>query len=154
LRKALALLTLALLVPAGLMLAAAAAKKKAATRKAPAKTAASTATKKGAAKKSSKSSNRRRAKKRPAQGTWRTRQLAPTPERYQEIQQALIKKGYLQGTGTGRWDEDSIAALRRFQQEQHLEPSGKIDSLSLIALGLGPKYDAATAGPPPPKPPQ
>jgi hypothetical protein len=43
--------------------------------------------------------------------------------------------------------------LRRFQQEQNLEPSGKIDSLSLIALGLGPKYDRAAAAPAP-KPPQ
>ena len=84
---------------------------------------------------------------------WRSRQLAPTPERYRDIQQALIEKGYLQGPATGKWDQSSMDALRRFQQEQNLEPYGKIDSLSLIALGLGPKYDtAAVAAAPPPVP--
>jgi len=44
-----------------------------------------------------------------------------------------------------------VEALRRFQQEQNLDPTGKINSLSLIALGLGPKYaTTATAVPPPP----
>ncbi len=75
--------------------------------------------------------------------------MAPTPERYQEIQQALANKGYLKAPVSGVWGEDSVAALRRFQQDQHLDPTGKIDSLSLIALGLGPKYDTAAAKPPP-----
>ena len=147
-RKALALLTITLLAPAGLgiLLGAAAAKKKA-----PAKTAAKPGTKKKTAA-SKKSSPRRRTAKSTRQ-TWRTRQLTPTPERYQEIQQALIKKGYLQGPGTGHWDQDSIDALRRFQQDQHLDASGKINSLSLIALGLGPRYDTAAA-PPPSQPPK
>jgi hypothetical protein len=33
--------------------------------------------------------------------------------------------------------------MKRFQAEQTLESTGRIDSLSLIALGLGPKHDAA-----------
>jgi hypothetical protein len=32
-----------------------------------------------------------------------------------------------------------MAALKRFQEEQKLEATGKLDSLSLIRLGLGPK---------------
>lgn len=96
------------------------------------------------------SSKKTRGRKTTARN-WRSRQLAPTPERYREIQQALIDKGYLTAEATGRWDQASIDALRRFQQEQKLEPTGKINSLSLIALGLGPKYDtsAAVALPPP-----
>jgi peptidoglycan hydrolase-like protein with peptidoglycan-binding domain len=75
--------------------------------------------------------------------TWRNRQLAPSPDRYREIQQALATKGYLQPEqATGTWDQNSTEALKRFQMEQNLEPSGKINSLSLIALGLGPKHDA------------
>jgi hypothetical protein len=75
--------------------------------------------------------------------TWRNRQLAPSPDRYREIQQALATKGYLQPEqATGAWDQNSTDALKRFQAEQNLEPSGKINSLSLIALGLGPKHDA------------
>ena len=81
----------------------------------------------------------RTAKKAPAH-SWRAGQMQPTPERYKEIQQALAKKGYLHGEATGVWNQDSADALRRFQQDQNLQASGKLDSLSIIALGLGPKY--------------
>jgi len=69
----------------------------------------------------------------------RSFQQAPTAERYKEIQQALISKGYLQGEPTGEWGPDSVDALKRFQADQNLTADGKIGSLSLIALGLGPK---------------
>lgn len=69
-------------------------------------------------------------------------QQQPTSERYREIQQALIERGYLQGDPTGQWSNDSTDALRRFQQDQNLDATGKLDSLSLIALGLGPKRTA------------
>jgi peptidoglycan hydrolase-like protein with peptidoglycan-binding domain len=93
------------------------------------------------------------AHRTPAQ-TWRTRQTEPTPDRYKEIQEALAQKGYLHAEPTGKWDEASSEALRRFQQDQSLEPNGKLNSLSLIALGLGPNH-AAAAGPHPalPQPP-
>ena len=75
-------------------------------------------------------------------------QQKPTPERYTEIQTALIARGHLQGPATGVWSTDSAAALKRFQEEQKLEPTGKLDALSLIRLGLGPKRDdsAQTSG--------
>jgi peptidoglycan hydrolase-like protein with peptidoglycan-binding domain len=61
-----------------------------------------------------------------------------------EIQRALADRGYLEATApTGIWDAASIAALKKFQQEQNLTASGKIDSLSLIALGLGPRHEEA-----------
>jgi peptidoglycan hydrolase-like protein with peptidoglycan-binding domain len=88
--------------------------------------------------------NSRTARRVPRR-SWRAGQMAPTPERYKEIQEALVKKGYLHEDATGKWDEASAGALRRFQQEQNLEPTGTLDSLSIIALGLGPKYEA-TAG--------
>ena len=80
--------------------------------------------------------------------TWRNRQMAPTPERYQEIQSALVSKGYLkpEEAGTG-WNQNSVDALKKFQAEQNLDASGKINSLSLIALGLGPKHDTAPTKP-------
>ena len=75
--------------------------------------------------------------------SWRSSQRTPTPDRYKEIQQALATKGYLpENSPSGVWDTSSVAALKKFQQDQSLEPSGKIDSLSLIALGLGPKRDS------------
>jgi hypothetical protein len=77
---------------------------------------------------------------RPTRKTWHPGQTAPTPERYKEIQDALAKKGYLHGDASGVWSPDSADALRRFQQDQNLQASGKLDSLSIIALGLGPKH--------------
>jgi peptidoglycan hydrolase-like protein with peptidoglycan-binding domain len=73
------------------------------------------------------------------------RQLAPTPERYREIQQALADKGYLKSEPNGVWDDQSAEALKQFQTDKHLSPTGKISALSLINLGLGPKTPEAPA---------
>lgn len=67
--------------------------------------------------------------------TYHPAQSQPTPERCKEIQDALSKKGYLHGDATGKWDSDSMDALRRFQKDQNLDATGKLDSLTLIALG-------------------
>ena len=91
-------------------------------------------------------SKRGGARKTPAQATWRNRQLAPTAERYKEIQDALAAKGYLKPEdATGSWNQNSQDALKKFQAQQNIESTGKINSLSLIALGLGPKRDSASA---------
>ncbi len=67
-------------------------------------------------------------------------QQQPTPDRYKEIQQALADKGYFSGSPDGVWSATSSDALKRFQHDQNLNEDGKVDSLSLIALGLGPKH--------------
>jgi len=95
----------------------------------------------GSAKKSAAS---RKAKSRQS---WRNRQLNPSPERYRDIQQALAAKGYYTGEPNGVWDDTSVEALRHFQRDQNLEPSGKLDSPSIIALGLGPKYESPANAP-------
>jgi peptidoglycan hydrolase-like protein with peptidoglycan-binding domain len=86
----------------------------------------------------------------------RSFQQTPSPERYKEIQQALATKGYFQGEPNGEWGADSQAALKRFQAEQNLTSDGKLSSMSLIALGLGPKRLSAQShsqsAPHPPKP--
>lgn len=89
-----------------------------------------------------KRTSARRRVRRSRVPSWRLGQQQPTPERYREIQEALIARGYLQGPATGTWGPESVEALRKFQQDNHLEPTGKINSLSLIALGLGPKRDS------------
>lgn len=66
-------------------------------------------------------------------------QQQPAPDRLREIQQALSDKGYFSGPVDGTWGPASVDALKRFQREQSLTDDGKIGSLSLIALGLGPK---------------
>jgi peptidoglycan hydrolase-like protein with peptidoglycan-binding domain len=73
-------------------------------------------------------------------------QLHPDPDRYRQIQQALADRGYFTGQANGEWKDDSVAALRHFQADQKLDGDGKIDALSLKALGLGAKHDGSTAG--------
>jgi peptidoglycan hydrolase-like protein with peptidoglycan-binding domain len=65
----------------------------------------------------------------------------PSPERLKEIPQALAGKGYFTAEPDGTWGPASIEALKRFQHDQNLVEDGKIGSLSLIALGLGPKRE-------------
>jgi hypothetical protein len=110
------------------------------------------AAKKGApAKKGVTTAARKAAPKRSAT-TWRNRQLAPSADRYREIQTALAARGYLRNeNATGVWNQESSDALKKFQSEQNIESSGKINSLSLIALGLGPKRDPAPVIPPKPQ---
>jgi len=98
----------------------------------------------------------RRGKKGPPakRVTWRNRQLAPTPQRYKEIQEALAAKGYLKPEDAdGTWNQASMDALKKFQAGQNLDSTGKINSLSLIALGLGPKRETAAPKPPAESPP-
>jgi Putative peptidoglycan binding domain len=112
--------------------------KKAVTKKASTKT--------GASKKSTKTSAKTEA-------AWHPHQMTPTPERYKEIQQALVDKGYLKSEPNGVWDAQSIDALRQFQTDQKLSVTGRISSASLIGLGLGPdsprtETPSAPAAPP------
>lgn len=125
-----------------------------------AKSATTTAAGKSATGKTTKTAAHRKGKS--AKHPSRSYQQAPSPERYKEIQQALASKGYFQGEPTGEWGPDSVDALKRFQTAQNLTPDGRIGSLSLIALGLGPKRLTAKSDstsppagtPPPPAPPQ
>ncbi|PWU05008.1 MAG: hypothetical protein C5B51_15710 [Terriglobia bacterium] len=131
-RSTLALATAAALVLLGLAAhgATSATKKKPGMR---------TVSKSGAIAKSSA----KKGKKGPVRPAPAARQLVPTPSRYREIQTALAAKGYLATEqATGQWTDASTDALKRFQTDQNLEATGKINSLSLIALGLGPKHDA------------
>jgi peptidoglycan hydrolase-like protein with peptidoglycan-binding domain len=72
-------------------------------------------------------------------------QQKPTSERLTEINRALAQRGYLNREPGGVFDDHTAEALKRFQQDQNIRPDGKLNALSLIALGLGPKR----TGPPP-----
>lgn len=64
-------------------------------------------------------------------------QMAPAPSRISEIQAALSKEGAYQGQPNGKWDAATVDAMRQFQNDHGLTPSGKIDALTLQKLGLG-----------------
>ena len=118
-----------------------ATKHKTATSKTATNKAATTKTgtnKAGAGKVTSKSSSKSNAKQTAA-GYRRSSQQQPTAERYREIQQALADKGYFGGAVDGNWGPASVDALKRFQHDQNLSEDGKLGSLSIIALGLGPQ---------------
>jgi hypothetical protein len=128
-------------------------KKRATAKKGAGKTAASGSASTTSARKSSgtkKSASRGKSSKKAApRTTWRNRQLTPSSDRYREIQTALVAKGYLKEDHvTGSWDAASTDALKRFQADQKIDSNGKINSLSLIALGLGPKREPLPPGKP------
>jgi len=90
---------------------------------------------------------------------WRSRHhhavlpARPSSSRIEEIQGALARAGYYKADPSGKWDGDTVDAMKRFQGDQGLGPTGKIDALTLQKLGLG----SGTAGlgaphPPPPAP--
>ena len=81
-------------------------------------------------------STRRRAV-HPSHSVLAHAQTAPAPARITEIQSALSREGAYQGEPNGRWDAASIDAMRQFQTKHDLNPSGKIDALTLQKLGLG-----------------
>ena len=92
-------------------------------------------------KRSSKASSKAASRKGP-------RQQQPAPDRIREIQQALKDHGY-PVEASGAWDAATVEALKKFQADQNIDNlsgRGKLDSLTLIALGLGPKRE------PPPGP--
>jgi len=91
------------------------------------------------------------AKKKKSTSSKSRRQLAPDPARIKEIQQALAREGFYQGDPTGKWDEATVAAMKTFQQSKGLQPTGKIEALSLQKLGLG--SPVAGLAPPAPQPP-
>ena len=59
-------------------------------------------------------------------------------ERATQIQEALIKAGYLTGQPTGRWDTASEAAMQKVQADNGWQTKLVPDSRALIKLGLGP----------------
>lgn len=75
-------------------------------------------------------------------------QKAPAPERISEIQQALAKDGSFNGTPNGKWDDNTVEAMKKFQAGHGLNPSGKLDAITLQKMGLG-SQTAGVAAPMP-----
>jgi peptidoglycan hydrolase-like protein with peptidoglycan-binding domain len=92
---------------------------------------------------SAKSASSKRARKQPGQ-------KAPTPDRVSEIQAALARDGSFAGSPSGKWDDDTAAAMRRFQASHGLSPTGKLDAPTLQRLGLGSQTAGIAAPTPPP----
>jgi len=106
--------------------------KKPASSGTPASKKSSTAAKKSAAhkkKRSGKTASKKRGQK------------AIDSERAQQIQEALIREHYLNGQPSGKWDDSTQAAMRRYQADHGWQNKTVPDSRALIQLGLGPNHD-------------
>ena len=132
-------LALALLLAAGLGVSAGSASAQTAKKKRT--THSATAHGKSTAHKSGRRSGKRSSR---ARG-----QKAPAPERISEIQEALARDGSYTGTPNGKWDDQTVAAMKKYQQAHGLNPSGKLDAHTLQQLGLG-SQTAGVAAPMPP----
>jgi murein L,D-transpeptidase YcbB/YkuD len=96
----------------------------------------------GAAQTSSTSTKKKKASSRSKKKGKVKGQAAPTPDRIKEIQTALQKDGSYEGTPTGKWDAATMDAMKKYQDRKGLNPTGKIDAVTLNKLGLG----SGTAG--------
>lgn len=81
-------------------------------------------------------------------------------QRAESIQTALIREHYLSGEPSGKWDQQSEEAMRRYQADHGWQTKEVPDSRALIRLGLGPSKDgllnpdsAMTTSPASPKAP-
>ena len=92
---------------------------------------------------SKKTSSSKRARRQPGQ-------KAPTSDRVSEIQSALARNGSFAGEPNGKWDDSTSDAMRKFQASHGLNPTGKLDALTLQKLGLGSQTAGVAAPTPPP----
>ena len=94
-------------------------------------------------KKTTSGAHSRRAGKKGSKSSGRQRgQKAPTNDRISEIQNALAKNGSYAGTPNGKWDDSTVAAVKKYQAAHGLNPTGRLDAPTLQKLGLG----STTAG--------
>jgi len=105
-----------------------------AVKRAPNHTTAYASQRKGSPARNRYSANRRL---RTLTGQQRLARLHLQPERVQEIQQALIREGYLQGDASGQWDSRTRDAMLRYQTDRGFPPTGLPEAKSLMKLGLG-----------------
>jgi peptidoglycan hydrolase-like protein with peptidoglycan-binding domain len=111
----------------------------------PARTADQTPRKTTVSAKSSTSSARKKIVRKKRRASRTPIQKAPTAERISEIQSALARGGYYPNDPNGRWDGDTVSALQKFQSANGLEPTGKLDALSLQKMGLGSEIAGVSA---------
>jgi peptidoglycan hydrolase-like protein with peptidoglycan-binding domain len=62
-----------------------------------------------------------------------------------QIQNSLIKSGYLSGEASGHWDAQTEAAMQKFQGDNGWQTKLIPDSRAIIKLGLGPAQDSGSS---------
>ncbi len=73
--------------------------------------------------------------------SWRKRgQQKIDAQRAHDIQEALIREHYMDGTPSGVWDDASQKAMQKYQADHGWQSVMTPDSRALIKLGLGPDH--------------
>jgi peptidoglycan hydrolase-like protein with peptidoglycan-binding domain len=85
-----------------------------------------------------KVSSRSRKRSRRTSYRYRLSRLRLEPQRVEQIQRALIQAGCLNQEPTGRWDDPTRNAMRRYQADHGFPTTGLPEARSLMKLGLGP----------------
>jgi peptidoglycan hydrolase-like protein with peptidoglycan-binding domain len=81
------------------------------------------------------------SKHRTRRGAWKRHgQQEIRDDRAAEIQQALIREKYLDGTPSGQWDTRTQQAMARYQADHGWQSKVTPDSRAIIKLGLGPNH--------------
>ena len=88
---------------------------------------------------------------RSAHASIRHETIGMDSDRATEIQQALIKHGYLTGEPSGVWDSESASAMQKLQSNNGWQTKITPDSRALIKLGLGPQQDTVASNSPIPQ---
>jgi hypothetical protein len=74
-------------------------------------------------------------------GAWKRHgQQEIKDDRASEIQTALIREKYLDGTPSGQWDSRTQQAMAKYQADNGWQTKVTPDSRAIIKLGLGPSH--------------
>lgn len=68
-------------------------------------------------------------------------------ERVTEIQNALIKAGYMDGPPSGQYDEPTIDAMKQYQARSGMRGTGMPSALALKKLGVSKRSNDGYAVP-------
>ena len=82
--------------------------------------------------------------KKPAAKVAPRRRAIPNPaDTILRAQEALVASGYNIGEPDGKLGKTTIAAVKKFQGDRHLPVTGKLDAITLAALGVATSNDPA-----------
>lgn len=86
-----------------------------------------------------------RSKTKPTVATTKRRTGPTLTEITMQAQEALKAAGYHLGEPDGKPGSETTAAVKKFQGDRHLPVTGKLDSITLAALGVGKSSDPSAA---------